>query len=203
MDNERRPRTAEEVRSEGGESIEKLPGAEEGSRESWGLSGMIEGEAEEIGDEPTVQRQQPASSERELWRTLAAQRGARASSSWLASAQFVSADRGKLHERVRQLIDRLSRESLEEFSGLVAFTETFLARAEFVCDLVVYLFAEREKGLPRDGTESRRYIGFFTEKLMWELEVANRLAEQRPLSRLNEEYEGWLMDRILDGEVLL
>jgi len=97
----------------------------------------------------------------------------------------------------------LPAESLQEFSGLVAFTETFLSRVQFVCDLVVYLFAEREKGLEPEGTEGRRYVAFFVQKLMWELDVVSRIAEEQPLSALEGEYFDWLADRILDGEVLL
>lgn len=147
---------------------------------------------------------QPGLQERELWRALAAYRQTgRPSGQRLICAQLSSADRQKLCERVRLLIGRLPAESLQDFSGLVAFTETFLSRVQFVCDLVVYLFAEREKGLEPEGTEGRRYIEFFVQKLMWELDVVSRIAQEQPLSALQGEYLDWLMDRILDGEVLL
>ena len=68
---------------------------------------------------------------------------------------------------------------------------------------MVYLFAEREKGLESEGTEGRRYVEFFVKKLMWELDVVSRIAQEQPLSALEGEYLDWLMDRILDGEVLL
>ena len=108
----------------------------------------------------------------------------------------------KLRKRIITLIGKLPSESLEEFRGLVAFTASFLTRVEFVCDLIVYLFAEREKGWEREETDKSEYIQFFTEKLMWELEVITRVAEGTPLESVNGEYVDWLMDRILDGEVM-
>jgi len=158
--------------------------------------------AEELCEQ--ILQEQPGLEERELWRALAAYRlSGRPCGERLLCAQLSSADRQKLWERVRLLIGRLPVDSLQEFSGLVAFTETFLSRVQFVCDLVVYLFAEREKGLEPEGTEGRRYVQFFVQKLMWELDVVSRIAEEQPLSALEGEYLDWLMDRILDGEVLL
>jgi hypothetical protein len=161
-----------------------------------------EAEAEEICEQ--ILQEHPQLGERQLWRALAAYRqSGRPRGATPICPQLSSADRRKLSERVRLLIGRLPVDSLKEFSGLVAFTETFLTRLEFVCDLVVYLFAEREKGLEPDGTEGQRYVEFFVQKLMWELDVISRIGSQLPLSALEAEYLDWLMDRILDGEVLL
>jgi hypothetical protein len=177
-----------------GEAMEELAQP----RRGWDSEARAEELCQQILDE------QPGLSERELWRALAAyRRTGGALSPRLLSAEFVASDRQKLRERVRLLIGRLPVDSLQEFSGLVAFTETFVSRVQFVCDLVVYLFVEREKGLQSEGTEGRRYVQFFVEKLMWELEVVSRIAEQQPLSALEGEYLSWLTDRILDGEVLL
>ena len=149
-------------------------------------------------------QEQPGLEERELWRALATYRlRGRPGGERSIGAELASADRQKLSERVRLLIGRLPVDSLQEFSGLVAFTETFSSRVQFVCDLVVYLFAEREKGPEPEGTEGQRYVAFFVQKLMWELGVVNRIAEEQPLSALEGEYCDWLTDRILDGEVLL
>ena len=151
-----------------------------------------------------ILQEHPGLQERELWRALAAYRlSGRPRGESLVCAQLSSAQHQKLCERVRVLIGRLPVDSLPEFSGLVAFTETFLSRVQFVCDLVVYLFAEREKGLEPEGTQGRRYIEFFVQKLMWELDVVSRIAQEQPLSALEGEYMDWLTDRILDGEVLL
>jgi len=168
------------------------------ARRGWDSEARAKELCEQILDE------QPGLDERELWRALAAYRlSGRPRGERLVCAQLASAHRQKLCERVRFLIGKLPAESLQEFSGLVAFTETFLSRVQFVCDLVVYLFAEREKGLEPEGSEGRRYVEFFVQKLMWELDVVSRIAEQQPLSALEGEYLDWLTDRILDGEVLL
>ena len=194
MDKDERPGMGSAAGISHGEAMEELAEL----RRGWDS----EARAEELCEQ--ILQEQPALKERELWRALVAYRlSGRPRGERLICAQLSSADRQKLCERVRLLIGRLPAESLQEFSGLVAFTETFLSRVQFVCDLVVYLFAEREKGLESEGTEGRRYIQFFVQKLMWELDVVSRIAEEHPLSALEGEYLDWLMDRILDGEVLL
>lgn len=109
----------------------------------------------------------------------------------------------KLRKRILTLIGKLPHESLDEFRGLAAFTASFLKRAEFVCDLLVYLFAEREKGLEREETDKGIYTQFFVEKLMWELEMIRQIGDSKSLNELNGEYVGWLSERIIDGEVLI
>lgn len=192
-------RTAEQAGISAQEAIEQPDEPSEGPiGEPWDSAAQ----AGEICEQ--ILGQQPLISERELWRALAAFRQTGTpSSSRLDSVALVSCDREKLQERIRMLIGRLPAESLDEFCGLVAFTETLLGRAEFLCDLVVYLFTEREKGLRPEGTEGGLYVQFFVQKLMWELDVVSRIAEQRPLSQLNDEYAEWLTDRILEGEVLI
>lgn len=194
MDEDERPGTGSAAWISDGEAMEELVEPQRG----WDS----EARAEELCEQ--ILQEQPVLKERELWRALAAYRlSGRPRGERLICAQLSSADRQKLCERVRLLIGRLPAQSLQEFSGLVAFTETFLSRVQFVCDLVVYLFAEREKGLEPEGTEGRRYVAFFVQKLMWELDVVSRIAEEQPLSALEGEYFDWLADRILDGEVLL
>lgn len=194
MDEDERPGTGSAAWISDGEAMEELAEPQRG----WDS----EARAEELCEQ--ILQEQPVLKERELWRALAAYRlSGRPRGERLICAQLSSADRQKLCERVRLLIGRLPAQSLQEFSGLVAFTETFLSRVQFVCDLVVYLFAEREKGLEPEGTEGRRYVAFFVQKLMWELDVVSRIAEEQPLSALEGEYLDWLADRILDGEVLL
>jgi hypothetical protein len=194
MDADERPGTGSAAWISDGQAMEELAEPQRG----WDS----EARAEELCEQ--ILQEQPVLKERELWRALAAYRlSGRPRGERLICAQLSSADRQKLCERVRLLIGRLPAQSLQEFSGLVAFTETFLSRVQFVCDLVVYLFAEREKGLEPEGTEGRRYVAFFVQKLMWELDVVSRIAEEQPLSALEGEYFDWLADRILDGEVLL
>ena len=143
-------------------------------------------------------------SERDLWQRMA-----------LYQKKGVISERGqcplelgdgpgeKLRKRILTLIGKLPYESLEEFRGLVIFTASFLKRVEFVCDLVVYLFAEREKGsMDNEETQTQVYTDFFVQKLLWELEKIREIGEQTSLGELEGEYVGWLADRIMDGEVL-
>ena len=144
-------------------------------------------------------------SERELWRIFALYHadGSISGAALLSGEEFARCGDQKLRKRILELIGRLPPESLEDFAGLVAFTSTFAARVQFLCDLLVYLFAEREKGSGGQHSDGRLYTEFFAAKLMWELDVMRRIGEQRPLAELGDEYLDWLTDRILDGEVLI
>lgn len=144
-------------------------------------------------------------SERELWRIFALYQadGTLSGAALLSAEEFARCEDEKLRKRILELIGRLPRESLEDFAGLVAFTSTFAARVQFLCDLLVYLFAEREKGSGGQHSDGRLYTEFFAGKLMWELDVMREIGEQRPLAELADEYLDWLTDRILDGEVLI
>ena len=143
-------------------------------------------------------------SERELWQTLALYRKEGVvNEKGTYPLELDGACGEKLRQRILTLIGKLPHESLDEFRGLVGFTVNFLKRVEFVCDLVVYLFAEREKGMEREEADRRVYTEFFVQKLMWELEMIRELGDAKALEQLNEEYVGWLADRILDAEVLI
>jgi hypothetical protein len=144
-------------------------------------------------------------SQRRLWHALAISRLTNSvSCPELVWERLIGCDGERLRRRILGLIDELPAASLEEFRGLVAFTATFLSRTEFVCDLIVFLFAERERGAVRQPPDGGRYTEFFVQKLMWELDVVLQLMAERPaLSQLNEGYVDWLADRILDGEVLI
>jgi hypothetical protein len=72
-----------------------------------------------------------------------------------------------------------------------------------VCDLLVYLYAEREKGAEPEGTPASLYVDFFAQKLTWELEELQHISHGHPLSELADQYVDWLADRILDGELLI
>jgi len=148
--------------------------------------------------------QHPGLEERELWRELAAfRRPAVVPWNSLPSVPMFLADQRKLRDRVRLLIGRLPEESLKDFYGLVTFTQTFLARMEAICDLLVYLYAEREKGTEPEGTPASLYVDFFAQKLNWELEELQHISHCHSLSEIPGQYVDWLTDRILDGEILI
>ena len=118
-------------------------------------------------------------SERELWRIFALYQadGTLSGAALLSAEEFARCGDEKLRKRILELIGRLPRESLEDLAGLVAFTSTFAARVQFLCDLLVYLFAEREKGSGGQHSDGRLYTEFFAGKLMWELDVRSEPAE--------------------------
>lgn len=190
----------------GGQEIEAHP------RDSWAqqteklLRQLLEGGSrEERYREVLKHCRRLGMSERRLWHALAVSRLADSvSCPELVWERLVGSDGERLRRRILSLIGELPAQSLEEFRGLVAFTATFLGRTKFVCDLIVFLFAERERGAVGQPPEGRRYTEFFVQKLMWELDVVLQVMAERPaLAQLNEGYVDWLADRILDGEVLI
>jgi len=143
-------------------------------------------------------------SERELWQRMALYlRKGVIREGGKTSEELDDGCGEKMRRRILTLISRLPYKSLEEFRGLIAFTNSFLQRAAYLCDLLVYLFAEREKGLmDNQEIDTRLYTDFFVDKLLWELEKIRQFGEQTSFQELDAHYVDWLTDRILDGEVL-
>jgi len=142
--------------------------------------------------------------ERELWQRMALyQKKGVIRERGKASEELDDGCGEKMRRRILTLICKLPYESLEEFRGLIAFTNSFLHRTAYLCDLLVYLFAEREKGLMDDQEiDTQLYTDFFVDKLLWELEKIRQFGEQTSFQELDAHYVDWLTDRILDGEVL-
>jgi hypothetical protein len=193
-----------ETRTIDASTIEGLLAREKGCEEL--VQELLDGEAviEEEYGRILADCHRCGMSERELWQKLSLYRKEGVvSEKGTYPLELDGACDEKLRQRILTLIGKLPHESLDEFRGLVALTANFLKRVEFVCDLVVYLFAEREKGMEREETDRRVYTEFFVQKLMWELEMIRELGDANALEKLNGEYVGWLSDRILDGEVLI
>jgi hypothetical protein len=143
--------------------------------------------------------------ERDLWRTMALylKKGITAERGYVPAATDEECAE-KLRKRILCLISKLPFKSLEEFRGLIAFTDAFLSRVRFLCDMLVYLFAEREKGLTDDEVlQPRLYVEFFVGKLFGELETIRQIGQTSSLQDMEGRYAEWLADRILGGEVLV
>ena len=107
----------------------------------------------------------------------------------------------KFRQRIVELIGRLSRESLEDFRTLLDFRRFFLERLEYVSDLLVYFFLEREKGLWRESRDSSVYTNYFNHKLFREFTAINEIvAGSAGIEKLRNQYESWLLDQALDEE---
>ncbi|NVM57196.1 MAG: hypothetical protein HWN51_03640 [Desulfobacterales bacterium] len=112
-----------------------------------------------------------------------------------------------LDEQVREhiivLIKKLPLKTLSDFRELITFTDRFLDRVGFLCDLLLYFFLEKEKGAYRESENMSRYTDFFDNKLFRELEMIHEITDQHPFQSLNDKYESWLCDKVLDEEVLI
>ena len=111
------------------------------------------------------------------------------------------AKRERLRSRIVELIGRLPKETLGDFGALLYFRTQFLQRIEYVCDLVVYFFLEREKGPWRESQCTHVYAGFLRKKLFSELGVIQEsVAGGGDLEYLQDRYAQWIWRRVLDEE---
>ncbi len=108
----------------------------------------------------------------------------------------------KLKERIPDLIRKLPSQTLSDFRELVIFTDRFRDRIEFLCDALLYIFLEHEKGSYRESADTHRYTEYFSNKLFREGDVLNDCAKAG-IKGMNDRYLGWLCDKIMDEEVLI
>jgi hypothetical protein len=115
------------------------------------------------------------------------------------------AEQERMRRRILGLIGRLPQGSKEEFIGLVRLMNCVQQRVEFLCEMMVYLFAEREKGREEGGgeVEGKRYTEYFCDKLMWDLSKIQDLGGLHSLAVVEQEYRDWLVDLLMSGEVLV
>jgi hypothetical protein len=107
----------------------------------------------------------------------------------------------RLRGRIVELIGRLPQETLQDFSTLLDFRSSFLRRIEYVCDLAVYFFLEREKGPWRESESTDVYAGFLHKKLISELSVIDEsVLFGGDLKHLQVRYAQAVHKRVLDEE---
>jgi len=108
----------------------------------------------------------------------------------------------RLRQRILELIGKLPGSTLGDFIALLSFRRQFLNRIEYVSDLLLYCFLEREKGLWRESEDSSVYTTCFNHKLFREFNVINEIIiASGSIAALQAEYENWLLDQALDEEV--
>lgn len=141
--------------------------------------------------------------ESEMWATLALYKERGAVDVLFAMEQislFVDKQQ-RLRQRIVELIGRLPQATLEDFTALLDFRRYFLERMEFVSELLVYFFLEREKGLWRQSPDSSVYTGYFNHKLFREFNAIDEaVTGSAGVETLRSRYEGWLLDQALDEE---
>lgn len=107
----------------------------------------------------------------------------------------------RLRQRIVELIGRLPRETVEDFRAVLDFREVFLERLEYISELLVYFFLEREKGLWRESEDSSVYGNYFNHKLFREFNAINEVTADSPgVKGLRDGYENRLLDQALDEE---
>ena len=109
----------------------------------------------------------------------------------------------QLREQILVLIKKLPVKTLNDFRQLILFCDRFVERIQFLCDLLLYFFLEREKGAYRETWDMSLYTDFFHNKMFRELEMIHEITERHSFERLNEKYESWLCEKLLDEEVLI
>ena len=107
----------------------------------------------------------------------------------------------RLRQRIVELIGRLPQETVEDFRAVLDFRKVFLERLQYISELLVYFFLEREKGFWRESEDSSVYSHFFNHKLFRESNAINEVAAGSPgVKELRNGYENWLLDQALDEE---
>ncbi|MBA7548085.1 hypothetical protein ES705_40531 [subsurface metagenome] len=109
----------------------------------------------------------------------------------------------QVRERILVLIKKLPKETLSDFRELITFTDRFLERLQFLCDSLLHLFLEREKGAYRESWDMSVYTDFFDHKMFREFEMIHDITDRYLFRSLNDKYESWLCDKLLDEEVLI
>jgi len=110
----------------------------------------------------------------------------------------------KLRQRIVELIGMQSFSSLEDFRELLCFRKYFLERLEYVSELLVYFFLEREKGPWRESQDSSVYTNYFNQKLFSEFNAIDEIiADSDGLDELRDRYESRLLEQELDEDVPL
>ncbi len=110
----------------------------------------------------------------------------------------------RLRQRIVELIGRLPQQTVEDFKALLDFRRYFLERLEYISELLVYFFLEREKGLWRESEDSSVYTNYFNHKLFREFNAINEvIADSAGVQKLRDGYESWLLDQALDEEAPL
>jgi len=107
----------------------------------------------------------------------------------------------RLRGRIVELIGRLPHETLQDFGALLHFRSLFLERIEYVCDLAVYFFLEREKGPWRESAYTDMYTQFLHNKLFSELRVIQEsVVADEGVDDLHVRYAQSMWKRVLDEE---
>ena len=108
----------------------------------------------------------------------------------------------RLRQRILELIGKLPGSTLGDFTALLSFRKQFLERLEYVSELLLYFFLEREKGLWRESQDSSVYTNYFNHKLFREFNEINEIImASGSIEALRAEYESRLCDQALDEEV--
>jgi len=110
----------------------------------------------------------------------------------------------RLRQRMLELIGKLPGSTLGDFISLLSFRRHFLERVEYVSELLLYFFLEREKGLWRESEDSSVYTTYFNHKLFREFNEINEIImSSGSIEALQEEYESRLWEQALDEEVVV
>jgi len=110
----------------------------------------------------------------------------------------------RLRQRMLELIGKLPGSTLGDFISLLSFRKHFLERVEYVSELLLYFFLEREKGLWRESEDSSVYTTYFNHKLFREFNEINEIImSSGSIEALQTEYESWLWEQALDEEVVV
>ena len=108
-----------------------------------------------------------------------------------------------LRRHILSGIKKIPLETLTDFRELITFTSRFLDRVQFLCDFLLHLFLQRENGCYRESQDMSDYTNFFVQKMFREIDRIHEITNLNLFSDLNDLYEQWLSDKVVDEELLI
>ena len=117
---------------------------------------------------------------------------------------FFEKKQKKLRQRIVELIGKLPEATLEDFRALLGLRKHLLERIEYVSELLVYFFLEREKGVCRESQDTFVYTRYLNNKLFSEFSRIDDIVHPScGIKTLLAQYKTWLYDQALDEEVVV
>ena len=108
-----------------------------------------------------------------------------------------------LKRQILSGIKKIPLETLTDFRELITFTSRFLDRVQFLCDFLLHLFLQRENGCYRESQDMSDYTNFFVQKMFREIDRIHEITNLNLFTDLNDLYEQWLSDKVVDEELLI
>lgn len=106
-------------------------------------------------------------------------------------------------QKTVELLPRVTHEDLHDFHEFSRFVKTFLVRAQYHCNSMLYHFLSGAVESMDPETDPVSHADFLVETLFKEIQSMNdAVAVSATIKNANKEYECWLADKVLEENFL-